>query len=844
MKPRARFYLTLTFVLMATMVLLVIVLVRPARAGGGIVLRPPFDGTYRVTAYFDHEKPNYGSGADGFIWIYNGERVPASYPNKTGEPYPYDGHDGWDWSMITGTDVLAAAAGTVEVSVDNMQGGYGHTIIIAHGNGYYTMYSHLNARLVEETDPVAAGQHIGESGESGGVPPHLHFGVRHGGYLSTTYAVDPFGWRGSGRDPLFNFNGKESSCLWAGVPGDDVSCADIIVEDAGQGWEQYPTWDNVCSQSSSSWARCERGNGYCYHWTNVWSPPSFWVQWRPWYSNYGQLRYPGYYQIHAFVPTADDSPKAKTSNATYEVRHGRSSPAITYVPVDQSDYSDNWVPLGTYWLWPGQSGSSVSMGDYTGEGAGTREIVADAMKFSASIAYLPDIRNSDGWTSSIAIRNNSATAASVAINYYNSSGDRVSDDIMTVSGNSVVVRTPLSGFVGSATVVSGQDASVVVETKKGSGSDLKAEGYSGFSAGHTRAYFPTVAERSSEWSKISASNVSGETATTKVRLFDRYGNEITAAEQNFTLNPNGQNTVDLRYVGGLPADFLGSAYVTSTGRIVAETVTHFPLSPINDTAAYEGPATGSTGSLYFPQVKRRMFGGNWYDYSGVVIQNLDNTYPASVYVYFYDRNGTLKTSFSDSIPPKSSHGYNTRYYGEAPPDKMIALGDDFNGSVRVVSTGGREIVGVCKTWIEGGVDAIEMHVGEAGGTAELVVLLVYRRTYDGQSADPQNNAAWLAYSGVIVQNLGASTATVTVRFYRQDGSEVTGAAFSDSIPSNSPHGYNTRYYGDAPSSKINALGYSFTGSMHIESTNGQALTAVVDTGRETKAIYYYNAAYR
>lgn len=52
---------------------------QPAHAGGGIVLRPPFDGTYRVTAYFDHESPNYGD--NNYIWIYNGERRPANSQN-------------------------------------------------------------------------------------------------------------------------------------------------------------------------------------------------------------------------------------------------------------------------------------------------------------------------------------------------------------------------------------------------------------------------------------------------------------------------------------------------------------------------------------------------------------------------------------------------------------------------------------------------------------------------------------------------------------------------------------------------------------------------------------------
>jgi murein DD-endopeptidase MepM/ murein hydrolase activator NlpD len=431
------------------------------RAGGGVVLRPPFNGTYRVTAHFDHDRPNYAAGTDNYIWIYNGERVASSYANKTGEPYPYDGHDGWDWSMGTGTDVLAAASGTVVWSMDNW-GCYGHTIIIDHGNSYYTQYSHLSQRFVGVGNPVVVGQHIAESGNTAHVDPlrcpvgaHLHFGVRHGGYLYTTYATDPFGWRGSGRDPLYDFNQKESSCLWAGVPGDAISCADIIVEDDGAGWAQYPSWDDGCGASSTSWARCDSGNGFRQHWTNVWDPPDFCVQWRPWYN---QVRYPGYYQIHAFIPTANST----TSNARYQVRH---YPYTTIKPVNQNNPDHFWASLGTYWLWP--LVDYVSLYDYTGESPGSRRIVADSIKFSASIVYLLDVRNAGGWTSSIVIRNNNTSSAQMGINYYNTSGGLVSYQTTTIAGNGSTTKTPPSGFSGSAVVVASQDVSVVVENSGG-----------------------------------------------------------------------------------------------------------------------------------------------------------------------------------------------------------------------------------------------------------------------------------------------------------------------------------------------------------------------------------------
>jgi hypothetical protein len=471
--------------------------------------------------------------------------------------------------------------------------------------------------------------------------------------------------------------------------------------------------------------------------------------------------------------------------------------------------------------------------------------------------YLPDLRNKDGWVSQLYVRNDGAVSRDgaivpkVKIQYFDSNGTPTVQDECALSPNQLcpisvdeLNRIP-AGSTGSAIVGGGEDVSVVVETKKWTGADnLSAMGSAGLPESRTGFHFPHVAKRSYEWSQIVVVNASSGTANVSIRFFDRTGAEIGAAQQNFALAAAGQRTLDLLSVGGLPTDFLGSAYVSADKRLIAQVATHFSVSPINDSDTYEGISTGSTGTLYFPQVKRNQYGGSWYDYSGVVIQNLDNANSAPVSVYFYDRTGNLKSSFADTIPPLSAHGYNTRYYGEAPHDKIDALGLDFNGSVRVVSTNGRPIAGINRTWIEGGINATETYVGENSGAAGLVIPVVFRRTYGGGWADPQNNAAWLAHTGVIVHNLGGSTATVTIHFYTGDGPEITTASFTDSIPALAPHGYNTRYYGQAPQGKIDALGYNFGGSMWIECTNGQPIMAVVDAGLESKATYYYNGVHR
>ncbi len=339
---------------------------QPAHAGGGVVLRPPFDGTYRVTAYFDHENPNYGD--NNYIWIYNGERRPANSQNdnppRTGNPYPYDGHDGWDWSMITGTNVLAAAAGNVVVAEwGNWGGGYGRTIVISHGNNYYTLYSHLDQLLVGVGDPVTTGQHIAESGATPpGTPAHLHFGVRHGGYANTNYAIDPFGWRGAGRDPLFNHNGKVSTCLWRSRDEDPISCADTIVEDAGQG-----------STISGAWNVSTMGNGYHMYYRYTTSDHNIYATW----TSTATIRGP--YKVYAYIP----SQNATTHNATYWIY---TVDGWRDFHIDQWEHSDEWILMGTYTL-PANY-AHVWMYADTGESP-ARWIAADAVKFRQYRANLP-----------------------------------------------------------------------------------------------------------------------------------------------------------------------------------------------------------------------------------------------------------------------------------------------------------------------------------------------------------------------------------------------------------------------------------------------------------------------
>jgi hypothetical protein len=212
------------------------------------------------------------------------------------------------------------------------------------------------------------------------------------------------------------------------------------VEDDGAGWSQY-----------GAWTQSDYGNGFRQHWTYVWNPLDYWARWTP------ALPYPGYYQIHAFVPFVN----ATTTNARYEIHRLN---VTTIAPINQDNLSDAWASLGTYYL---QSPLEyVQLYDYTGEPTWSKQIAADSMKFSASIVHLPYVKNKDGWVSSITVRNNSASTAHFAIDYYNSSGGLVTLTTAAIWGNATATLTPPAGYDGSAVVVSSKDIAVTVREEQ------------------------------------------------------------------------------------------------------------------------------------------------------------------------------------------------------------------------------------------------------------------------------------------------------------------------------------------------------------------------------------------
>ncbi len=75
-----------------------------------------------------------------------------------------------------GTNVRAIFTGIV--SMITYLSGFGNTIIVDHGDGYYSVYSHLEDVLVEVDQLVEMGNIIGSVGDSGSLEgAKLHFAL-------------------------------------------------------------------------------------------------------------------------------------------------------------------------------------------------------------------------------------------------------------------------------------------------------------------------------------------------------------------------------------------------------------------------------------------------------------------------------------------------------------------------------------------------------------------------------------------------------------------------------------------------------------------------------------------
>jgi len=154
----------------------------------GAEYRPPLYPVPWAISSYDH--------------FYFARPIAATFPAEPEWDYSYGGiyfspdiiHTGIDLPAPRGTDVLAAAPGTVvwagsglySESPDNLEDPYGKAVAIRHDFGYknqplYTIYAHMDDIDVVVGQWLNTGDIVGEVGSTGMTTgPHLHFEIRLG----------------------------------------------------------------------------------------------------------------------------------------------------------------------------------------------------------------------------------------------------------------------------------------------------------------------------------------------------------------------------------------------------------------------------------------------------------------------------------------------------------------------------------------------------------------------------------------------------------------------------------------------------------------------------------------
>ncbi|MBQ3135894.1 MAG: M23 family metallopeptidase [Clostridia bacterium] len=132
-----------------------------------------------------YSSPVYGGSVTsrGFTWPTRGAYSISSYygyrnPSISGWGF-HGGIDIIRYGGSAGIPVVASASGTVVTAYSGWSG-YGHTVVINHGNGITTRYAHMQpgSICVRAGQYVYQGQQIGRIGSTGNsTGPHLHFEV-------------------------------------------------------------------------------------------------------------------------------------------------------------------------------------------------------------------------------------------------------------------------------------------------------------------------------------------------------------------------------------------------------------------------------------------------------------------------------------------------------------------------------------------------------------------------------------------------------------------------------------------------------------------------------------------
>jgi hypothetical protein len=403
-----------------------------------------------------------------------------------------------------------------------------------------------------------------------------------------------------------------------------------------------------------------------------------------------------------------------------------------------SGLPDGW--LGSMVL--SSTGEVAALGTTTYTGGSAPASVGSYRGFDvgATSIYFPNLQQRPNQFSMVAVQNADTGTAEISIYYYARNGTPYAGNPITDSipqgaqrtydlsqkgvgkvPNLGITTPPGDGWIGAMRVVSTNGKQLVGAVANFNPTYSTA--YPAALQGATTLYFPAITRRvqTSGWLQFSGTIVQNLSDSQNANVHVYVTNRQGGAVFDFTdiippLSAHGYNTrfqadtpagVWAAFTAAMGDNFNGAMYVTSDQNIVGLTDQQSLVTGYVGQFSYLGEAAGGN-NMFAPQVFRQTCTETTCQKStGVIVYNPDPSNTATVQVKFIANSGAVLYEFPDTIPARSSHGYNTRLQANTPPAHFeplkAALGNNFQGAVWVVSD--RPVIGVAQHFVPNEGDA-------------------------------------------------------------------------------------------------------------------------------------------
>jgi len=255
---------------------------------------------------------------------------------------------------------------------------------------------------------------------------------------------------------------------------------------------------------------------------------------------------------------------------------------------------------------------------------------------------------------------------------------------------------------------------------------LYSAAYSAITTGGTKMYLPSGTRRRPntdpvtgnpiwlQYTSVLVQNLNPVLdGTVRLHWYDRLGHELYVFTD--TISANASHGYNTRFTESnvpdhaalhqaLTDDWNGSIVIESlTPGVDIVAIANLQWTedhPTHAAASAYASAPQGQSELFVPATFRRLQGGNWLQYTGLIVQNVGNSTCNNFTISWRDRTGQELLTFTDTLSPNIAHGYNTRFGAtgsDVPGTAVIPnLTDDFRGSVHIIAPG-CELLGIHNT---------------------------------------------------------------------------------------------------------------------------------------------------